>query len=197
MSLSLSVSIIPYSLGVHIRHQYKKYRSRASCTIHCKPSFRLSPVIALHRKIIHLWVCMASSFSPFCRARQLIWVGRDHQSRHTCRISSSLILPSMSILLQKTNKLAPIKRLEIRSARVAAQTSILPLQAAGQTVLSDSHQVAYDQWHPQPKSGRRSSQSNFSNRIGVFSGPPHPLGGKGQQLKSLLWRLENEQMFSL
>jgi len=68
--------------------QYKKNRSRASCTTQAKPFVRFSPVMALHLTIIHLCVVMLSS-SSFCRT------------------SSSPIHPGTSVLFKKTRRLAP------------------------------------------------------------------------------------------
>ena len=45
--------------------QYKNSLSFASCTTQAKPSCRCSPVIALHRRMVHLCVLIASSCSPW------------------------------------------------------------------------------------------------------------------------------------
>ena len=68
--------------------QYKKSRSRASCTTQSRPFFRLSPVMALHGITTHRWVRIRSSSS-------------------NCVASCSVMPPAISVLFKKTSKLAP------------------------------------------------------------------------------------------
>lgn len=44
--------------------QYRNRRLFASCTTHCSPSCRFSPVIALHVMMVHLCVLIESKPSP-------------------------------------------------------------------------------------------------------------------------------------
>ena len=97
--------------------------------------------------------------------------------RSTCRISSYLIQPLMSILLEKTRRLAPIRRCSANQQRSSIQstTQFLPPQAVAKQALSCSHRCVGGLLRPQPRSRCPFSRSNSSSRIAVWFDHPHPL----------------------
>ena len=66
---SQSSHTAPQTRPPRLDSQYKNSLSFASWTTHPNPSCRCSPVTALHRRMVHLCVLMASSCSPWrCRS---------------------------------------------------------------------------------------------------------------------------------
>ena len=173
--------------------QYKKSLSRASWTTHSNPCSMFAPVIALHRTMVHLCVLIASKSSSY---RSLALSNQHSSATDTIRISSSVMQLPMSVLFEKTNKLAPINRCRCQLRPELGELGP-PLQAVNPPAHYDSPQCAGDLSHPQPKLKHPSFQSNFSSKTEASFDRRHPLDNAKVTISPKPWDLVHVHMFSL